>query len=155
MELVEFHPGWESALQAFLQEIERNDGSRFFLPHPSDRQTLQKLASRTGRDIYCLMVEGQRVIGYGLLRGWDEGFDIPSLGVAIDARYRSGGLGAFLMSYLELMAARRAAKAVRLRVSKRNAAAISLYSARGYEWEPDSGNEELMVGIKRLEARVR
>ncbi len=152
IECVEFKPGWEPALATFLQALDASGDSRFFSPHPSDAATLCELAARPRRDVYCLLVEERSVIGYGLLRGWDEGYDIPSLGIAIHPQARSIGLGRLLMDYLELMAARRGAGAVRLRVFKQNATAVALYSRRGYAWTVDPGNDDLLVGLKSIGA---
>ena len=152
IECVAFRSGWERALQAFLEALDRSE-ERFFSPHASDLETLEGLAAGPRKDIHCLLVEGPLVVGYGLLRGWDEGFEIPSLGIAIHPLRRGRGLGNFLMGYLELLAALRGSASVRLRVFKSNTAAIALYSARGYEWQPDSSNESLLIGRKRLIAR--
>lgn len=150
VEFVDFRPGWEPALRAFFEALDAAGDTRFFDPHPYDAATLQMLASRGGRDVHCLLVESGRVLGYGLLRGWDAGFDIPSLGIAIHPAARAAGLGNLLMDYLEVIAARRGAHAVRLRVSKQNAVAKILYERRGYRWEEDPGDAGLLVGLKPL-----
>lgn len=150
IECVAFRSGWERGLQAFLEALDRGGEAHFFSPHASDLKTLEALATGPRQDIHCLLVEGSLVVGYGLLRGWDEGFEIPSLGIAIHPLRRGRGLGNFLMGYLELLAALRGSASIRLRVLKSNTAAITLYSARGYEWQPDSGDESLLIGRKHL-----
>jgi len=150
IECIKYRVEWVTALQVFLQELDRAGETHFFSPHSADEKTLHDLATRPTANVHCLLVEEQRVLGYGLLRGWDEGFEIPSLGIAIHPQCRSEGLGNFLMGYLEFLAARRGAASVRLRVFRQNAAAIALYSARGYEWAADPGNEDLLVGDKPL-----
>lgn len=154
IECISFGPGWELELQAFLLALHQGGESRFFFPHPADLATLSELATRQRQDLHCLLVDDRRVMGYGLLRGWDEGYAIPSLGIAIHPQARSMGLGSFLMEYLETMAARRGAAAIRLRVRKENLAAIGLYSHRQYQFSPDPGDDDLLVGLKSL-GRVR
>lgn len=154
VECVRYRIEWVAALRKFLQEIEHTGETAFFSPHPADEKTLYDLAARPTTDMYCLLVEERQVVGYGLLRGWDEGFEVPSLGIAIHPQRRSEGLGSFLMGYLEFLAVRRGATAVRLRVFRQNTAAIALYSTRGYEWVADPGNGDLLVGHKRLRAEA-
>ena len=154
IECVRYRVEWVAALQMFLQELDRAGETVFFSPHPADGKTLHDLAVRPTANVYCLLIEEQQVVGYGLLRGWDEGFEIPSLGIAIHPQRRSEGLGNFLMGYLEFLAERRGAASVRLRVFRQNAAAIALYSMRGYEWTADPGNEHLLVGHKPLKGGV-
>lgn len=152
IECIRYRVEWVAALQMFLQELDRAGETAFFSPHPADEKTLHGLATRPTANVHCLLVEEKRVVGYGLLRGWDEGFEVPSLGIAIHPQRRSEGLGNFLMGYLEYQAVRRGAVSVRLRVFRQNTAAIALYSARGYEWVADPGNRDLLVGNKPLRA---
>ncbi len=83
--------------------------------------------------------------GYGMLRGWDEGYEIPSLGIAILPGYQRKGLGRLLMTHLHEVARQRGAKRIRLKVYARNAAAVSLYSSLGYKLEPIDGGQYLGV----------
>lgn len=152
IECVRYSVEWVAALRVFLDELERAGEAAFFSPHPADEKTLHDLAIKPTADVYCLLVEEQRVVGYGLLRGWDEGFEIPSLGIAVHPQHRCEGLGNLLMGYLEFLAARRGATSVRLRVFRQNTAAIALYSTRGYEWMADPGDGDLLVGHKHLRA---
>jgi [ribosomal protein S18]-alanine N-acetyltransferase len=151
IECVDFTIGWVPALAGFLQAIDDAGEAGLFAPHARDETTLRQLATQHRRDVYCLLVEDRHVLGYGLLRGWDQGYDIPSLGIAIHPQARSSGLGRLLMEYLELMAARRGASHVRLRVLRTNAKAIRMYGARGYNWSDDPDRRELMVGMKPLQ----
>jgi ribosomal protein S18 acetylase RimI-like enzyme len=93
-------------------------------------------------------LDGERVLAYGMLRGWDEGFEVPSLGIAVAPSERCGGLGELLMSFLETVARRRCAPRLRLTVHSENDAAISLFLKRGYVFEPAVG--ERLVGYLEL-----
>lgn len=150
IECVDFRPGLEHGLGRFFAALAEAGELRYFNPHPHDPETLARIAARSGADLYCLLVEGDEVLGYGLLRGWDQGFDIPSLGVAVHPAARSIGLGALLMQYLETMAAYRGAPGVRLRVMRTNTTAVALYAGRGYHFEGDPGDAGLLVGHKAI-----
>lgn len=86
-----------------------------------------------GQDIYAALVEDGRVVAYGMLRGWDDGFEVPSLGVAVHPGERGRGLGGLLMQHLHDEAKRRGAVRVRLTVERENERARRLYDALGYE----------------------
>jgi [ribosomal protein S18]-alanine N-acetyltransferase len=150
IECVDFRPGWEQGLGRLFAALAEADEQRLFDPHPHDPETLARIAARSDADLYCLLVEGDKVLAYGLLRGWDEGFEIPSLGVAVHPAARSIGLGALLMQYLETMAAYRGAPGVRLRVLRTNTAAVALYAGRGYRFEDDPDDAGLLVGHKAV-----
>jgi ribosomal protein S18 acetylase RimI-like enzyme len=83
-----------------------------------------------------------------MLRGWDEGFEIPSLGIAILPDARGTGLGTALMHYLHAEATRRGVPKVRLTVHEDNARAVALYRSLGYEF--DAPREGVLTGFKPL-----
>jgi ribosomal-protein-alanine N-acetyltransferase len=104
----------------------------FFHPHPFTHEEAVKRANYVGKDFYCLMRLHDEAMGYGLLRGWDEGFEIPSLGCAIDLAVRGHGYARLLMEYLHATATQRGAKRIRLKVYPNNTRAIGLYRSMGY-----------------------
>jgi [ribosomal protein S18]-alanine N-acetyltransferase len=147
LELVRLSPRWQEGLRLFFEALRGNGDTRLFCPHPTDEKTISQLAHYAGRDLYYVLVEGGNVLGYGLLRGWDEGYEIPSLGVAIHSSARGYGLGRILISFLHMLASRRGATKVRLRVLKGNDKAKRLYESFGYVFEEDGRQPEYLVGF--------
>jgi len=80
-------------------------------------------------------VDGNVVLAYGILRGWDEGYAIPSLGIAVHPDARGTALGELLMHFLHGAARQRGARRVRLKVYSDNLAARSLYAKLGYNFD--------------------
>lgn len=154
IECVAFRPGWEGDLARFLSAIATGGEEAFFRPHAGDEATLRALAQDISADLYYLLVQGRDVLAYGLLRGWDAGYTVPSLGIAVHPAARSIGLGQLMMEYLEMMARLRGAPAVRLRVHKNNKRAVEMYECRGYRMAPDEGDERLIVGIKSFDGAM-
>ena len=148
IECVLLRPGREQALARFFADLATAGDDVFFHPHAGDIDALHTIAERAGNDLYVVFVEGDEVRAYGLLRGWDEGFAIPSLGIAVHPDARGAGLGRLVMEYLEAMARRRGSPAIRLRVHKDNTRAIAMYERRGYAMAPDAGDVRLIVGVK-------
>jgi ribosomal protein S18 acetylase RimI-like enzyme len=130
-------PQWVGPLATFFGELVEADDERWFHPHPLTRAYAQELGGYAGRDLYVVMVDGPKVLGYGMLRGWDEGFEVPSLGIAISPAHKGRGLGRRLMAFLHEAAAERGARKIRLTVDESNLAAIRLYRSLGYTLIPD------------------
>ncbi len=104
IELVKLEPKWQEGLKRFLHDLAESGDGEYFSPHPADDESVNRIAGYDGKDLYYLLVEAEKVIGYGLLRGWDEGYQIPSLGVAIHPSVRGAGLGKMFMGFLHLLA---------------------------------------------------
>lgn len=141
---------WRAGLGDFCRALESSGDSRMFHPHGFDDAELDRVVTYTGADLYYVMVADSSVIGYGLLRGWDSGYAIPSLGIAIHPSCRRRGLGMAMMHFLHAAAAWRGATRIRLRVNRDNLAAKTLYESLGYSFGIMEG--EYHVGFKDLTA---
>lgn len=141
---------WQAPLARFFTSIKRSGDDRFFLPHPLTPAYAARLGGYRGKDLYYVLVEGRTVLGYGMLRGWDEGYDIPSLGIAIRDSRKGQGLGKCLLLFLHTAARQRGAARVRLRVHEENGRALALYKGFGYRFESREMGQ--LVGVKDLGA---
>jgi len=132
---------WVGGLAGLLEALASAGDDRLFHPHPTDTATLRELAAgadATGdrRDEYHVAVSAGSVVAYGLLRGWSEGYAVPSLGVAVHPAARGRGLARRMIDHLHAVARGRGASRVRLTVERDNPRAIALYRALGYRLEP-------------------
>lgn len=125
---------------------------RFFHPHPLTEEYARRLCAMlaTTRDEYFAMWDQERIVGYGMLRGWDEGYDVPSFGVCLLPTHRSQGLGQQLLRYALERCRRRGAGRVRLTVYRDNARAVHVYRKFGFVFSPK--NEQEWVGLLDLPA---
>lgn len=141
-------PDLSDALSNFFDQIKSSKDDKDFHPHPFTREQAHAIAHYLGQDLYYVLINDGTVIGYGMLRGWDEGFETPSLGIAVTLRWRGIGIGTAMMNLLHLAARFRGAKKVRLKVYKRNSAAIALYKSQGYQFQSEEG--EQLIGFLKL-----
>jgi ribosomal-protein-alanine N-acetyltransferase len=148
LNLVPVDSGHQEQLAAFFERIATSPAVTFFQPHELSANAAQMLAKYRGKDFYGVVLSGKQILGYGLLRGWDEGYEIPSLGLAIDDRFRGYGLGRLMMEYLHAVARLRGAQRVRLRVKEDNHQALKLYRSMAYELTLESGG--YLVGFLTL-----
>lgn len=78
------------------------------------------------------------ITGYGMLRGWDEGYDIPSLGIIIHPDQRGKGLGKAFMGFLHRLAEKCHAQKIMLKTYTENEKALGLYKKMGYQFSQKS-----------------
>jgi ribosomal-protein-alanine N-acetyltransferase len=138
------------ALTRFFALLTKRGVDKVFHPHPFTVEAARERASYKGNDLYFVVLELGEVLGYGMLRGWDEGYQVPSLGIAIHPDFQGQGLGRLLMQFLCVMAARRGAEKIRLRVSEKNYAAVKLYRSLGFEFAPQEDGRDL-IGFLALD----
>jgi ribosomal protein S18 acetylase RimI-like enzyme len=146
MEIIDFKI---EHIPQFIDFINSNlTGLKFFYPHPVDYDTILSILMRKKEDQFKIILHEDKIIGYGLLRGWDDGYDIPSLGIMIDSNYRGMGIATMFMIFLESICKIKGSKQIRLVVSKENIKAVNTYKKLGYPLEEYT--ELQLIGIKNL-----
>jgi ribosomal protein S18 acetylase RimI-like enzyme len=128
----------------FLADLRANGDYAFFHPHGFDAEAAGHIVSlaETGSDEYWLLIANE-VLAYGMLRGWAEGYAVPSLGIAVGPRHRGRGFARAMMCHLHDRASVRGASHVRLKVERCNHAAHKLYESLGYVFQDHSPTELL------------
>ena len=121
-------------LTSFFESIHTNGWDKYFHPHPFNKKKAQEICRYNGCDLYFIQTMEKEICGYGMLRGWDEGYKIPSLGIIIHPDYRCKGLGEKFMVFLHERAAKKGAKKIRLKVYPENSRAIHLYRKLNYSF---------------------
>lgn len=129
-------PDLEEGLAAFFEALRSHGDEEVFHPHPLTPEEARHRCHYRGQDLYYAATDGGRVLGYGLLRGWDEGYAVPSLGIAVAPGCRGLGLARSFMAFLHAAARMRGARSIRLKVYAANTPARNLYQSLGYRYEP-------------------
>ncbi len=145
LEIISLRPELKEALQDLFAEIHKSEDSALFHPHPFTNAEGERLCSYQGEDQYYALVYGGRILGYGMLRGWDEGYGVPSLGIYVRSEARGAGIGKLLMQHMHVSARLRGATRIRLKVYRHNPIPIRMYRELGYIFEGEEG--EQLVGI--------
>lgn len=148
LECVELNSSSEKPLADLFSLIQSRKDDIYFHPHPFTKEEAKKLTLYEGLDLYYILTENYQILGYGMLRGWDEGYQVPSLGIYIHPDARGMGLGKLLMQFLHVTARRRGAEKVRLKVYSDNDVALNLYKGLGYVFEKEEAGQ--LVGILEL-----
>ena len=152
----------EEGLADLFCALAQAGDEHLFHPHPLSHATARTVclhredAGDGPHDEYHVAVEPsadgatESVVGYGMLRGWTEGYETPSLGIAVHPDHRGRGIARQVMDPVHAVAAERRAPRVRLKVYRNNLAAIRLYESLAYEFEPFSETE--LLGFRALSA---
>lgn len=146
MEIIDLN---KNNIDMLLEFIQRNKSDiTFFHPHNFTVNDIINILDKKINDQYKIIIHENKVVGYGLLRGWDENYEIPSLGIIIDFQFRGIGIANMFMIYLETESRLRGAKKIRLVVYKNNIKAINIYKKLGYDLK--EYDETQLIGFKNL-----
>jgi ribosomal protein S18 acetylase RimI-like enzyme len=149
IEIIRLRPEHGDMLLRFFEEINVPQYTANFSPHPFDREQAKLSCNYRGRDLYySVILNREKIIGYCMLRGWDEGYEIPSLGLCVLKEYQGFGLGRAMMNFLETVSRLRGCTKTMLRVRKDNSTARKLYLSQGYVF--NDRNEDFLIGFKDL-----
>ena len=133
-------------IESFWNSLSENDIS-FFHPHTFNHESACKICEYVGKDEYYAIWDMSKIAGYGMLRGMDDGYAVPSLGLCIGNKYRRTGLSKLFINFLEISAKLKGCGYIRLSVMLENTYAIKLYSSLGYCL---TQSEDSYIGIKKL-----
>lgn len=140
--------GDEEQLFALFQAFAADEKTaRYFHPHPFDRVTASKIARYSGSDAYFGFFWQGELVGYAMLRGWDEGYEVPAFGVAVAPAHEGLGVGGELLQACVEEARSRGARKMMLKVYRDNERALRWYLSRGFE---EKGTSDDGQGILEL-----
>ena len=85
-----------------------------------------------------------------MLRGWDEGYAVPSFGVYVHQSARRQGVAAALLNWAIEAANTRGAEQVMLKVYESNASARVVYEKAGFTFTERTADGHQLIGRLRL-----
>lgn len=152
IEIVKLAHEHDELLAGFFSKIDTHRYVDDFSPHPFDRDNAVRVCSYKGDDLYFGLLRNRvEMIGYFMLRGWDEGYEIPAIGLCVLDAYQGIGLGRLIMNHLEAHAQLNGASKVMLKVTKQNKTAINLYESQGFDFTEH--DDKYLIGYKALRKR--
>jgi RimJ/RimL family protein N-acetyltransferase len=105
---------------------------QFFDPFSFDEATVSKLLARKDKDLYMGMYWQEQIAGFFMLRGWDEGYEVPSYGVLVDERFSGFGFGRISLGAALTICRLLKAPRLMLKVHPSNKIAKRLYESAGF-----------------------
>jgi len=85
---------------------------RYFSPFAFDETSVAAILKERKCDVFWGLYAGDRMIGFFMLRGWDAGYDVPSLGALFDEDFRGFGLMALTVELSKVICLLRGATQV-------------------------------------------
>jgi ribosomal protein S18 acetylase RimI-like enzyme len=144
-------PADRAELERFFRANNRPAVTAQFHPFPLTDERAEFITCAPHRDEYCgaFSREG-RIVGMVMLRGWDEGYEVPSLGVVVGVAHQGRGIGRRLCAWAIGRAREKGCRRVRLTVQPGNARALGLYRSLGFreasrEPATEPGGERLVM----------
>lgn len=120
-------------LSEFLTKNNTDEINRYFSPFPLTKETAYQISYLSNLDQYYLAAFDEKVIGLAMLRGWNEGYSIPSFGLLIDKDFQKMGVGKQMLKYTIKEARTLGCQKIRLTVYASNTPAIYLYKSAGFQ----------------------
>jgi ribosomal protein S18 acetylase RimI-like enzyme len=122
-----------ASISRLLEDNDREEITCHFHPFPMTRETAERLCIPCSKDRYYAAFQGCSAVGLAMLRGWEEGYDIPSFGMFTDYRHHGRGIGRQLIEFTIREAERLGCTMVRLTIYESNLRGRRLYVSLGFQ----------------------
>ena len=145
MQILRTHKKLLPQIKTFFRTIEDNE---YFHPHSFGSDYARTIAEYKGKNHFYFLTdedENDKILGYAILRGFDEGWKNKCIGVCVPIDEQRRGYAEILCRFLELVAKRRGIHQLRLHAARHNNSALSLYGKLGYEPKRVRKNGELVL----------
>lgn len=131
-----------------MLKFEQAQYIQYFHPFSFDEDSIIRTLKSAKFDKYYGIVYGE-LIGFFMLRGWDQGYKIPSYGVYINSKFSGKGLGTLTLNYAESICHLSNVQQLMLKVHPENIIAKNLYARNGYTYHDiDPRNQHLILRKK-------
>jgi glycosyltransferase involved in cell wall biosynthesis/ribosomal protein S18 acetylase RimI-like enzyme len=121
-----------AAVAGLFETNDVPDVTSTFDPFPMTRASAEQLMLQPRRDRFFGAFCDGTLVAFSMLRGWDDGFEIPSFGIFVDASSQGRGVGAQLTDWTIEQARLAGARKIRLSVYGSNDRAIRIYDRLGF-----------------------
>ena len=148
IEVRKFNDKDENSLVEFFDLLVSKGLDKHFHPHLFTPEMAHHIANNRGIDWYAgvFLKSDQRetIIAYGMLRGWDEGFKIPSFGVCVLQDFQGIGIGHLMMNLTIINARLCNSPAILVKVFPENHAAVKFFQQIGFKFQEQLEQEQLV-----------
>jgi GNAT superfamily N-acetyltransferase len=128
----ELAPDDEASLARFFEENNVPEVTDLFKAFAFDAATAKKLCREPRRDRYFAMFDGERMLCLGIMRGWDEGYEIPTLGIVAHHEMHGKGHGFRLLLWGIELGKQLGCKKMRATTFKTHTVVIKMLEKTGF-----------------------
>jgi len=105
----------------------------FFSPFPLTEETANLICFVFRKDKFFFAICNNEIVGFSMLRGWEEGYEVPSFGAFIDYAYQGKGYGKQVLKLTCDYAKQIGCTKIRLSVYESNKVALKIYKEYGFQ----------------------
>jgi len=129
----------------YLLYHSRQEYIQYFTPFSIDRLYIRQQLEKAKQDLFFGFYLFDEFIAFYMLRGFDEGFKVPSYGVFVSEKYKSLGIGRLSLQHAITHCKINHLKKIMLKVHPENVIAKKMYERIGfYQVGTDQKNNNLI-----------
>src|SRR5438105_4031096 len=129
--------------------------TQFFHPFAFDKESIAQVLQLSGKDrffgIFLTQGDCSELVGFYMLRGFNEGYTIPMYGVFVSEKHGGLGLARRSLQHAENFCRVNRIPELKLKVHPNNARAKALYEAHGFEIVGEDQSNANLVLRKRID----
>jgi len=145
LEMLPLKPS-QSRMLALQLKQEDAEYIKYFQPFPFDSGEIRKRLVDARKDCYWGIFCGKKLAGIFMLRGMDDGYEIPSYGVYIPREWSGKGLSRLSLLFSISWCRVNGFKTLMLKVHPKNAIARKMYEDHGFlEVGVDPKNDNIIM----------
>lgn len=108
------------------------DYNKYFIPFEIKYDNLKSILEKVDKDLFIGIFVNKNIAGFFMLRGFDEGYEIPSYGVWISSEYSNKGLAKLTLQYSLSLCQLAGVKRIMLKFHPENIIAMKMYKNYGF-----------------------
>jgi len=132
VEIKELQSGQASALSALILNAPENY-TKYFTPFSFEEDSIKKIINNAVKDKFFGIFINDDLAGFYMLRGFDEGYDVPSYGIWISDKYSGLGLSKLTLQHAITFCKLNGIKKIMLKVHPENTIAKNIYENVGFK----------------------
>lgn len=122
----------DAVLLSKMLESQREAYVKYYQPFSFEPEVLRDKICNSRADRYWIIMLSDQIAGFFMLRGFDEGYVVPSFGVIVPEMYAGKGISTLALSYVLTWCASNNIDEVMLKVHPDNINAKKMYERWGF-----------------------
>ncbi len=150
IEIKELQSEHTSFLSALILNAPR-DHTKYFTPFSFEEDAIKKIIDEAVNDKYFGIFINDTLAGFYMLRGFDEGYEVPSYGVWISDKFSRLGLSKLTLQHAITYCKVNNLKKIMLKVHPENIIAKNIYEIFGFKQEGFDEKNSNLIYYKSLD----
>ena len=127
------------------------DYSKYFVPFSFEEDSIKKIISDAVNDKYFGIFINDDLAGFYMLRGFDQGYEVPSYGVWISDKFSGLGLSKLTLQHAITFCKLNDLKKIMLKVHPENTIAKNIYENSGFKQQGFDEKNSNLIYYKSLD----